>query len=108
MKIYCSRNSNELDKFVGKNVWVKVFDKYFDGYKYINIISETDTSYNYYQLFASTVENHRGEFATETMLPVAYNQAVANLYQEKKSVFELYHPVTCYTTEEMFPNTEEY
>lgn len=106
MKIYCSNNSNELDKFVGKDIWVKVYDKYSECFKYIRIVSSNITSYSYNQLFASSLENPYGD----VMFTGGGNRLLGyftnNVYQDYKSTLEIVYPVTCYTTAEIFPEED--
>ena len=104
MKIYAARSGSELDKFVGKDVWVKVrLGRYGDMYA---------TQYNYlcYVLCWIQLTGRYGEYYTfhkisTSATPPFYGytlDACSDLYMATSDQITLVQPVEVYDTDEVF------
>lgn len=100
MKIYSSKRcDNELDKFVGTDLWVKVRNKSLGGNAYIHILKSSDDSYVFNECFAD--DESLSECVTQETKD--YFTSPENAFIEPKSNFELIRPIDCVSTDELFP-----
>ena len=105
MKIYSSRNTDKFDKFVGKDLWVKIrVRRTGEDYFYRFRSKDADGAYVYNRIPTSWFNNDLKLYqmyvsAVQTMLTRVLIMCVASYNRHI-----LVEPVEAYTTEELFGN----
>ena len=100
MKIFCSRRSDDLDSYIGQDIWVRV-DSYNDQSYYVRLLSKEDEEYDPYYVcncvFSDIVDD-------PDMLIDNYSTDAAELLRKINldcSSIWISEPIDCITTEEL-------
>ena len=100
MKIYSSRNNKQsLDNYVGKDIWVKVYDGLFNIAKYVRILREDNDKYICNRLPAYIIDDLGSRNQCSAGQVYLYTNYCE--YTVDKSGMHLCLPIECLTTEEI-------
>lgn len=93
MKIYCSRRreidlTNHLKQFIGKDLWVKVYDFKTDCFKYVRFLSETDGWVTYNQVYYYKIVEETDKYlANDVISDDDINRFLTKQYSAKLTQF---------------------
>ena len=97
-RIYAARRPEGLDRYVGKDVWVKVHIKNPYCYSFIRILSEDDDIYTFNEIEVRRLSKDNRCHCSES-----YKEArLRYTYKRKKYDVQLMQPVEVLSTEELF------
>lgn len=100
MKIFCSRHSDDLDSYIGQDIWVKV-DSYYGQSYYVRLLSKKDEEYDPYYVCNCVLSDIVDD--PDTLID-NYSTDAADLLSETNldcSAIWISEPIDCITTEEL-------
>lgn len=106
MKVYCTMQPNELDEFIGEDIWVKAkvrFDRSDVDYGFIRVLSKDDDGYTINWLSLRSVSRggvchcHEGY----------KNNKLNCTFTIDEYRITLFKPLDCVSTDELFITDKE-
>ena len=118
MKIYASRHCPQnLDEFVGKDIWVLSYDTNEPSYKdYIKIISVDESGYTFYKVKAEFIDSYNEEqfmydfweyYETRWDTPDEMVDYILS-HSYKTEDVELVTPIECFSDDEIQERLDPY
>lgn len=111
MRIYCNNQTRSgLDKFIDKDIWVKVHDSTFpiSNPQYLKILSRDKGWYIGMQISAYFVEDAgMASYFTYREIRDVFKSILTEPERICVDYITLYKPVECYNSEELFNLIEE-
>lgn len=106
MKIYARNESSDpinLDRFIGKNVWIKVHTYMGMGYRYIRVLSKIEKEVSGVECYeVNWVPDALDDDLCYHCSQEYYDWIHDAIYEAREGYYALVEPIECYTDTEFF------